>query len=137
MSAEERSALLALFEKKDECISAFVVLGGSFSESVDLVGERLIGCAVISVGLPKVHFEKEKLRAYYDDRGENGFDYAYLYEGINKVTQAAGRLIRAESDKGTVLLIDSRFAQGKYKTLIAQNWPDIEYISGPQSLTKQ
>lgn len=102
----------------------------------ELVGERLIGCAVVSVGLPKVNYEKEKLRAYYDDRGESGFDYAYLYEGINKVTQAAGRLIRTESDKGAILLLDRRFAQGKYKELVAQNWPDIRYISGREQLNE-
>lgn len=121
--------MLQLFEKTDNNIAAFVVLGGSFAESVDLTGEKLIGCVIVSVGLPKVTYEKEKLRAYYQGKGENGFDYAYLHEGISKVIQAAGRLIRTESDKGAILLLDRRFAHGKYQILIQQNWSDITYIS--------
>ncbi|NLL49953.1 MAG: DEAD/DEAH box helicase [Eubacteriaceae bacterium] len=137
MNEEEKKTLLQLFEKTDNNIAAFVVLGGSFAESVDLTGEKLIGCVIVSVGLPKVTYEKEKLRTYYEDKGENGFDYAYLYEGISKVIQAAGRLIRTESDKGAILLLDRRFTQGKYQMLIQQNWSDITYISDPDQLDEK
>lgn len=126
MSEDERGEFIARFDKSGNDVCAFAVLGGSFAESIDLTGERLIGCIVVSVGLPKVCYEKEKLKQYYDKEG-SGFDYAYLYEGMNKIMQAGGRVIRTESDKGTLLLIDTRFNWGKYKALSQKTWPSIAY----------
>ncbi len=95
--------------KEDTSIIAFVVLGGVFSEGIDLVGDRLNGAAIVSVGLPGLSVERNLIKDYYDEKENTGFEYAYIYPGMNKVAQAAGRVIRDKDDKGTVLLIDDRF----------------------------
>lgn len=100
-------------------ITAFSVIGGMFSEGVDLPGEKLIGSVIVGVGFPMVSIENDIIREYF---GNNGFDYAYVYPGINKVLQSAGRVIRRETDKGRVLLIDSRYNQIKYKSMLPQEW---------------
>jgi DNA excision repair protein ERCC-2 len=87
MSEEDRAEFISRFDNDENALCAFAVLGGSFAESIDLTGEKLIGCIVVSVGLPKVCYEREKLKQYYDKEG-SGFDYAYLYEGMNKIMQA-------------------------------------------------
>lgn len=100
-------------------ILAFCVIGGIFSEGIDLPGEKLIGAIVVGVGFPKINIENDIIKDYY---GENGFDYAYVYPGINKIMQAVGRVIRTEEDKGRVLLIDDRYSNPKYKTLLPREW---------------
>ena len=92
-------------------------MGGIFGEGVDLVGDRLIGCAIVGVGLPQVNPRQEILRRYYDEAGGTGFDYAYRFPGMNKVLQAAGRVIRTQEDRGVVLLLDDRFAAPEYTRL--------------------
>lgn len=135
MSEDERAEFISRFNESGSALCAFAVLGGSFAESIDLTGERLIGCIVVSVGLPKVCYEREKLKQHYDKEG-SGFDYAYLYEGMNKIMQAGGRVIRTENDKGILLLIDSRFNWGKYKALSQKTWPNIAYTYDYEGFSK-
>lgn len=100
-------------------IIAFSVIGGMFSEGVDLPGEKLIGAIIVGVGFPKVSIENNIISEYFD---ENGFDYSYTYPGINKVLQSVGRVIRTESDKGRVLLIDKRYLNTKYRVMLPREW---------------
>ena len=112
MSEEERERYLAAFQSgSEEQVIGFAVMGGIFAEGIDLVGDRLTGVAVVGVGLPQVGFERDIMKAYFDGTGRNGFDYAFLFPGMNKVLQAGGRLIRSEQDRGVLLLIDDRYLQ--------------------------
>jgi DNA excision repair protein ERCC-2 len=129
MSEEERESFLAAFvADADERIAAFAVMGGIFSEGIDLVGDRLTGVVVVGVGLPQVGLEREIMKGYFDRAGRNGFDYAYVYPGMNKVLQAGGRLIRTEQDRGTLLLVDDRFLQPKYQQLLPEEWKPCTVI---------
>ncbi|KGP90166.1 ATP-dependent helicase [Pontibacillus chungwhensis BH030062] len=119
MTEQDREQYLAEFhEDREDSLIGFAVLGGIFSEGVDLRGDRLNGVLVVSVGLPKLNDEQDIMKRYFDERGKNGFDYAYMYPGMNKVLQAAGRLVRTETDSGTIVLIDDRFIQQRYKNLL-------------------
>jgi len=123
MTEEDRSAFLDAFQSgRERPLLAFAVMGGIFSEGIDLEGDRLSGVAVIGVGLPQPSAEREWIRAYFDEAGKDGFDYAYVYPGMNKVLQAGGRLIRSEEDRGTLLLIDDRYRQPKYWQLLPPEW---------------
>lgn len=121
MNEREREAFLRDFDKKDDLIG-FAVMGGIFSEGIDLEGEKLIGAVIIGVGMPMISFERNIIRDYFNKQGENGFEYAYTYPGMNKVMQGAGRVIRSQNDKGSVLLIDSRYRDKKYKSLFPGEW---------------
>jgi DNA excision repair protein ERCC-2 len=121
MGESEREAFLAEFWEGNG-ILAFAVMGGVFSEGIDLAGERLIGAAIVGVGLPLISPKRDALRDYYDKTLSGGFEYAYMYPGMNKVMQAAGRVIRTETDRGVVLLIDSRFTDGRYTELFPLEW---------------
>lgn len=118
MTEEEREEFLNSF-KENSNILAFCVIGGVFSEGIDLPGKRLIGSIIVGVGFPKISNEGDIIRDYYE---EKGFDYAYIYPGINKVMQAAGRVIRTETDKGRILLIDDRYYTLKYRSLLPKEW---------------
>ena len=110
MSEAERNEFIDRFGKEDESnITAFCVLGGIFSEGIDLKNESLIGSIIVGTGLPMVCTEKEILKAHYDREGKSGFDYAYRFPGMNKVQQAAGRVIRTDSERGVIVLLDERF----------------------------
>ena len=123
MSEEEREEFLNEFEKEQNMpLLGFCVMGGIFSEGIDLTEEKLIGAIIVGTGLPKVCTEREILKQYFDARGLGGFDYAYLYPGMNKVLQSAGRVIRTATDKGCVLLLDERFARNEYKKLFPREW---------------
>ena len=100
----------------------FCVLGGIFSEGIDLKKDRLIGAVIIGTGLPLVCNEREIIRQYFDKQSENGFDYAYQYPGMNKVLQAAGRVIRTVEDIGIVALLDERFLQRSYQRMFPREW---------------
>ena len=118
MTEREREEFLEEFtEESADTLVGFCVMGGIFSEGIDLIGNRLIGAAVIGTGLPQVSCEREILKEYYDAKGEQGFDYAYRYPGMNKVLQAAGRVIRTIKDRGTILLMDERFTGRDYRML--------------------
>ena len=130
MNEREREEFLMEFtEEKKETLLGFCVMGGIFSEGIDLMGDRLIGVAVVGTGLPMVSGEREILKQYFDQKGENGFDYAYRYPGINKVLQSAGRVIRTKEDRGTILLMDDRFLDWDYRNLFPREWSDLQICS--------
>ena len=123
MTELEREEFLNEFtEESEETLVGFCVMGGIFSEGIDLSGDRLIGTEVGGTGLPQVSCEREILKDYYDEKGEQGFDYAYRYPGMNKVLQAAGRVIRTKEDTGTILLLDERFLNRDYRNLFPGEW---------------
>jgi DNA excision repair protein ERCC-2 len=123
MSEPERDAFLAAFSvEHDETLVGFAVLGGIFGEGIDLVGERLIGAAIVGVGLPQLCVERNLIRDYFQQQNAAGFDYAYTFPGMNRVLQAVGRVIRSETDHGVVLLIDARFDELRYRRLFPAWW---------------
>ena len=123
MSEPERENFLLEFESpRESSLLAFAVMGGMFSEGIDLVGESLIGAAVVGVGLPLVSEERDVVARYYDKTYGEGFAYAYMYPGMNKVMQAAGRVIRTETDRGVLLFIDDRFLTPRYEELFPDAW---------------
>jgi Rad3-related DNA helicase len=129
MDERERAEYLAEFSEEPKGILlAFAVLGGLFGEGIDLPGGRLSGCAIVGIGLPQIGLERETLRAKYDERGEDGFANAYVYPGIARVTQAAGRVIRTREDRGVVLLIDERFGREDIEELLPQHW-DVQRVT--------
>ena len=124
---EERENFLRAFEMgREKSLIGFGVLGGIFSEGIDLTNEKLIGTLIIGTGLPQVCNEREILKSYFDQKGLYGFDYAYRYPGMNKVLQAAGRVIRTEDDRGVILLLDERFQREKGKEIFPKEWADCE-----------
>ena len=127
MDEEERENFLRAFEMgREKSLIGFGVLGGIFSEGIDLTNEKLIGTLIIGTGLPQVCNEREILKSYFDQKGLYGFDYAYRYPGMNKVLQAAGRVIRTEDDHGVILLLDERFQREKGKEIFPKEWADCE-----------
>lgn len=127
MDEEERENFLRAFEMgREKSLIGFGVLGGIFSEGIDLTNEKLIGTLIIGTGLPQVCNEREILKSYFDQKGLCGFDYAYRYPGMNKVLQAAGRVIRTEDDRGVILLLDERFQREKGKEIFPKEWADCE-----------
>jgi Rad3-related DNA helicase len=115
-------------DEEDRSLLGFCVAGGIFSEGIDLKNDRLIGVIVVGTGLPQVCPEREILKRYFDDRGESGFDYAYKLPGMNKVLQAAGRVIRTQEDIGIVVLLDERFLQLSYRKLFPREWERYETV---------
>lgn len=125
MSEREREEFLEEFsEDGRETLVGFCVMGSFFGEGIDLKRDRLIGVIVVGAGLPQVCNEREILKRYYDSRGMDGFQYAYLCPGMNKVLQAAGRVIRTEEDRGIILLLDQRFTQYQYRRMFPREWAD-------------
>ncbi|RJQ86874.1 MAG: ATP-dependent DNA helicase [Desulfobacteraceae bacterium] len=123
MSESDREAFLAKFGRQVErTLVGFAVMGGIFGEGIDLKGERLTGAIIVGVGLPAIGTERELIREYYDRTQGLGFEFAYQYPGINRVLQAAGRVIRSETDRGVVLLIDPRYIQRRYHSLLPPWW---------------
>ncbi|MFD1441174.1 ATP-dependent DNA helicase [Lacticaseibacillus hegangensis] len=122
MTGDERTAFLARFRDDPSPVVGFAVLGGIFSEGIDLGGDQLIGVAIVTVGLPGLNAETDRLRAYFDAQGQDGFAYAYQLPGFNNVLQAGGRVIRGAKDVGVVLLADSRFAGPRYAPLFPPHW---------------
>lgn len=114
--------LEAFTEGEEESVIGCCVMGGIFSEGIDLKEDRLIGAAIVGTGLPMVCNERELFREYFDGRNGNGFDYAYLYPGVNKVFQAGGRVIRTVRDRGVILLLDERFLQRQYLEQFPREW---------------
>lgn len=128
MNEIEKEEFLSKFKENNENgMAAFCVLGGIFSEGIDLKGKKLIGAAIIGVGLPKICIERDMIREYFDDKNNLGYEYSYMYPGMNKVLQAAGRVIRSEEDKGTIMLLDKRFANYNYRKLFPAEWKNPIY----------
>lgn len=147
MDEGEREAFLRKFEGNADCelskvirmeieieeetsLVGFCVLGGIFSEGIDLKQDRLIGALIVGTGLPQVCTEREIIKGYFDKHGADGFDYAYRYPGMNKVLQAAGRVIRTAQDVGIVALLDDRFLQYSYQKLFPREWESYETVNG-------
>lgn len=129
MTETERTSFLTFFEKKSQSnIIGLTVLGGAFSEAVDLPGNALSGVIIIGVGLSKLTPESDAVKAYYDKRGQSGFEYAYGFPGLNKVFQSAGRLIRTEQDEGVLVIIGKRFAQKRYLKEFPRHWNNIIWL---------
>ena len=130
MKEEEREEFLGEFEKEREhSLVGFCVMGGIFGEGIDLKEELLIGAIVVGTGLPQVGQEREILKQYFEAHGGEGFDYAYRYPGMNKVLQAAGRVIRTKEDKGVIALLDERFLQREYRRLFPREWEEYTVCS--------
>lgn len=130
MSETAREIFLESFEEEREgSLIGFCVMGGIFSEGIDLKEETLIGAFIVGTGLPQVCNDREILKQYFDSHGMDGFSYAYLYPGMNKVLQAAGRVIRTEEDKGVIMLLDERFMQRQYQEIFPREWDDMEVCS--------
>ncbi len=136
MTHAQRDAFLRQFSTGDgEGICGFCVLGGAFSEGVDLKGERLIGTIIIGTGLPKITAEQNILADYFEKTREGGQDYAYTYPAMIKVLQAAGRVIRSEDDRGVVVLVDDRYSDPNIYRLFPKSWRHIKYTADPYSLS--
>lgn len=130
MKEEEREEFLGEFEKeRKHSLVGFCVMGGIFGEGIDLKEELLIGAIVVGTGLPQVGQEREILKQYFEAHGGEGFDYAYRYPGMNKVLQAAGRVIRTKEDKGVIALLDERFLQREYRRLFPREWEEYTVCS--------
>ncbi len=126
MREEERDRFLQRFgEENDQHQVGFAVMGGIFAEGIDLVGERLTGAAIVSVGLPGLSPERERIRDHFTQKDDTGFEFAYLFPGMNRVLQAAGRVIRSEQDRGAILLIDQRFSHARYRSLFPPEWNPV------------
>jgi Rad3-related DNA helicase len=130
MGEEEREHFLEEFTKKrKKSLLTLCVLGGIFSEGIDLTGEKLIGVAIIGNGFPGTSFEQNLLKDYFDEKMGSGFEYAYRYPGMNKVLQAAGRVIRTKEDEGIILLLEERLTGSEYRGLFPVEWEDRRCIS--------
>ncbi|MDO4479423.1 MAG: ATP-dependent DNA helicase, partial [Lachnospiraceae bacterium] len=127
------------YEDPRQSLVGFCVMGGIFAEGIDLIGSKLIGAIVVGTGLPQIAGEREIIRQYYDEAGENGFDFAYRIPGMNKVMQAAGRVIRTLEDKGVIVLLDDRFLSRDYHSLFPREWVDAEvtHVDEIGTLVKQ
>ena len=123
MNDDARADFLHAFDHPDtKPVLGFALLGGIFSEGIDLVGDKLIGVGIVSVGLPGLNHETNLIRDYFDEKNGHGFEYAYQLPGLNNVFQAAGRLIRGTSDKGIILLMDNRFIENRYHDFFPKSW---------------
>lgn len=136
MSEADREAFLDRFRsgagnttQPDTILIGFCVMGGIFSEGIDLKNDSLIGAIIVGTGLPQVCNEREILKAYFDESGDNGFDYSYRYPGMNKVLQAAGRVIRTVEDVGIIALLDERFLQIAYRKMFPREWEYFETVT--------
>ncbi len=130
MNEAQKEEFLRMFEEeREDSLAAFCVMGGVFSEGIDLKEERLIGAIVVGAGLPMVCTEQELLKAYFDRQEKRGFDYAYQYPGMNKVQQAAGRVIRTMEDRGVILLLDDRFLRDEYQALFPREWRPFSVVN--------
>ncbi|WP_426350515.1 ATP-dependent DNA helicase [Alloiococcus sp. CFN-8] len=138
MKEEEREAFLGSFRADNpDTLVGFCVLGGIFSEGIDLAGDRLIGAVVVGVGLPRLNPERDILRDYFQKEKGRGYEFAYVYPGMNKVLQGVGRIIRTERDKGAALLIDDRYLQGSYEKLMPQEWLPYKVIRSSMELKEE
>jgi len=135
MSLYERNKMLSEFNKESTVSRvAFFVMGGSFSEGIDYIGDMLNGVIIIGVAMPQFNKYNELLRNHFDDEFDEGFDYAYTYPGMNKVIQAVGRVIRTEEETGVAVLFDDRYSHNKYKSLFPKNWSHAISIGKGQFL---
>ena len=129
MGEQDREAFLQAFEEeRTGSFAAFCVMGGIFSEGIDLTEERLIGTVIVGTGLPMVCTEQKVLQEYFDRDGKSGFAFAYQYPGMTKVLQAAGRVIRTMKDRGVIVLLDDRFTHYEYRAMFPREWNDAKIV---------
>jgi DNA excision repair protein ERCC-2 len=129
MTEEAREAFLGQFSANNqETLVGLAVMGGIFGEGIDLVGERLIGAVVVGVGVPQVCLERDLIKDYFDRENNSGFAYAYQYPGFNRVLQATGRVIRTETDRGIIILMDERFTHARYRHLFPAHWQGFQVV---------
>lgn len=137
MTLTQKDEFLNFFKNDSGVLRiGFCVLGGSFSEGVDLPGARLIGAVIFGVGLPGLSNEGNIIKEYYDNRGEIGYDYAYAFKGMNNVLQAAGRVIRQSDDVGVVVLADDRYLEEKYLSLFPEHWKNVKTAQNAKELAE-
>lgn len=135
MSDEEREDFLKHFQKDPKKTTVgLLIIGGSFSEGIDLPDDRLIGVAVVGVGLAQISKDIDLIKDYYDEKNGEGFKYAYVNPGMNKIMQAVGRLIRSENDVGSALLIDERYTSSEYKPLFSKSWSEYEIVTSKEDI---
>ncbi|UDM32280.1 ATP-dependent DNA helicase [Lentilactobacillus laojiaonis] len=135
MDQQSRQAFLDQFSQNvDQILVGFALLGGIFSEGIDLKGRQLIGVGIVSVGLPKINSETDQIMQYYDQELKQGFSYAYQLPGFNNVSQAAGRVIRTNADLGVIVLMDQRFTQPRYRKLFPHHWQNLKIASNGPTL---
>ncbi len=135
MPEHRREEFLAVFaEDNAQTTVGFAVMGGIFGEGIDLVGDRLVGAVIVGVGLPQICLERDLIRHYFDGADLPGFDYAYTFPGMNRVLQAAGRVIRTDADRGIVLLLDRRFDQPRYRRLFPPFWHGVHTVRSGEEI---
>ncbi|HQG28513.1 MAG TPA: helicase C-terminal domain-containing protein, partial [Candidatus Ozemobacteraceae bacterium] len=135
MDEDARDAFLREFsDDGSSTLVGFAVMGGIFGEGIDLRGERLIGSIIVGVGLPQICLERDLIRDFFERKSGTGFEFAYRYPGMNRVMQAAGRVIRTERDRGIVLLIDERFLRHGYRSLFPSEWSHARTIRSVDTL---
>jgi Rad3-related DNA helicase len=137
MKEKERESFLKQFDNQDQHMIAFCVIGGIFAEGIDLIGKKLIGCMIITVGIPGLGGENDLIKDYYEQTNHKGFEFAYRYPGFNNVMQAAGRVIRSEEDKGFVILVDQRFTKQYYLDLYPPDWQHFKAFSKTENLKNE
>ena len=138
MTAREKEEFLAEFKKdSDSYLIAFCVMGGIYAEGIDLAGDSLIGAIIVGIGMPALSYEREAIAEYYQEKYEEGKQYAYIYPGMNRVFQAAGRVIRREDDRGVIVLIDDRFDDPLYKKSLPKLWEGVKFIGSSKQLNEE
>lgn len=138
MSEGERQAFLEQFTAgNQETLIGLAVMGGVFGEGIDLVGERLIGAVVVGVGVPQVGLERDLIKTHFDQLSGNGFAFAYQYPGFNRVLQATGRVIRTETDRGVIVLIDERFTHTRYRRLFPAHWRGFQVVQSSAEIQEK
>lgn len=138
MTQKERRDFLDEFSKDGgSYLVGFCVLGGIYSEGIDLAGDRLIGAVIVGIGMPALSCEREAICAYYDEKYEEGRQFAYIYPGMNRVLQAAGRVIRNETDRGVIVLVDDRFDDPIYKKIMPSLWKGMKFIPEAKALREK
>ena len=127
MNEEDREQFLKFFEEEkfDGSLIGMCVTGGIFSEGIDLKNDSLIGAVIVGTGLPMICRERNILRDYFDANEKDGYSYAYVYPGMNKVLQAAGRVIRTDEDRGVIELLDDRFLRPEYQKMYPREWENV------------
>jgi DNA excision repair protein ERCC-2 len=135
MNEDERLQFLECFSiENNSTLVGFVVMGGIFGEGIDLMGDRLSGAVVVGVGLPGISLERELIRFHFEDKQMPGFNYSYLYPGMNRVFQAAGRVIRSEEDRGAILLVDTRYSLPQYHSLFPSDW-QVRFVQNEKQMS--
>jgi DNA excision repair protein ERCC-2 len=137
MTDKEKNQIIKKFKNTTNTKFGFLVMGGAFSEGIDLLGDALTGVIIVGVGLPMVCEENDILKDHFEQEYGKGFEYAYQYPGLTKVIQAVGRVIRDTSDKGIAILMDERFSYSSYLSLFPPHWKNKKIITNTYLLKKE